>query len=157
MDQRAAIELGHDLNRHLEVPPRTFHDVGLGNGSDEIAAERNERFPPAIAHSFAGSHRVEATLARGAKAVLFSEAVERDELWLFRDPNRALALDIRMASHRKDAGPGLADVATHEQQIAQHLDSEHPRTVLRQAHAIADDNGLGFAIDARRQFDGGAT
>lgn len=62
----------------------------------------------------------------GVKAVLLSEANERDELGLFRDPDRALALDIRMASHRKDAGPGLADVAAHEQQIAQHLDRKHP-------------------------------
>lgn len=58
MDERAAIELGNDLNRHLELPPRMFHDVGLGNGSDEIAAERNERLYAAVAHSFAGSHRV---------------------------------------------------------------------------------------------------
>ena len=94
MDQRAAIELGDDLNRHLELPPHTFHDVGIGNGSDEIAAERNKRLYAAVAHSFAGSHRVEATLARGVKAVLLREALERNELGLFRDSDRALALDI---------------------------------------------------------------
>jgi len=107
MDQRAAIELGDDLNRHRELSPRTFHDVGRGNGSDEIAAERNERPYAAVSHGFAGSDRVEAALARGVKAVLLSEAIERNELGLFRDPDRALALDIRMASHRKNAGPCL--------------------------------------------------
>ena len=138
MDERAAIELGDDLNRHLELPPRAFHDVGLGNGADEIAAERNERLHAAVAHGLAGSDRVEATLARGVEAVLLGEAIERDELGLFRDPDRALTLDIRMASDRKNAGAGFADVAAHEQQIAQHLDREHARTVLRQAHAVAD-------------------
>src|SRR4029078_6460970 len=104
----------------------------------------------------AGSARVESSLARGVKAVLLSEAIERNELGLFGDPNRALALDIRMTSHRKKACPELADIAAHEEQIAQHLYCEPPRRVLCQAHAIADDNGPGIAIDARRRFDGGA-
>ena len=73
MDERAAIELGGDLNRQLELPPGTFHDVGLGNGADEIAAERNERLHAAVAHGFAGFDRVEATLARRVKAELLSE------------------------------------------------------------------------------------
>src|SRR5678815_1339941 len=85
------------------------------------------KLPPSEMNAFALPSRTASQVptvsrprSRGVKAVLLSEAIERDELGFFRDPDRALALDIRMASHRKDAGPGLADVAAHEQQIAQH-------------------------------------
>src|SRR6476469_1860749 len=58
-----------------------------------------------------------------------------------------------MATDRKNAGAGSADVAAHEEQIAQHLDREHAGTVLRQAHSVADYNRLSVAINVCGRFD----
>src|SRR6185369_9588472 len=157
MDDRAAIELGDNLNRHLELPPRTFHDVSLGNRADEIAAKRNERLNTSVAHGLTGPHGVETTLAGWVEAVLLSEAIEGDQIRLFGYPDGALTLNIRMAAHRKNASPRLANVAAHEQQIAKHLDRENTGTVLREAHAVAGDNGLGVAIDICCRFYGSTT
>src|SRR4029079_4828142 len=59
-----------------------------------------------------------------------------------------------MTAYRKNARSGLANVAAHEQQIAQHLDRENTGTVLREAHAITGDNGLGVAVDTCCRFYG---
>ena len=56
----------------------------------KLPPSENERLYAAVAYSLAGSHCVEATLAQGFKVVLLSGAIERDELGLFRDPDRAL-------------------------------------------------------------------
>src|SRR5262245_19309154 len=94
MNDRAAIELGDNLNSHLELSPRTFHDVSLGNRADKISAERNERFHAAVTHGLASADRIEATLARWVEAVLLGKAVEGHQIMLFGNPDGPLTLNI---------------------------------------------------------------
>src|SRR5262249_12815423 len=94
MNDRAAIELGDNLNSHFELPPSTFHDVSLGNRADKIAAEPNERLHSAFAHGLTGPHCIETTLAGWVEAVLLSEAIEGDQIRLFGNPDSPLTLNI---------------------------------------------------------------
>src|SRR5262249_39054506 len=94
MNDRAAIELGDNLNRHRELPPHSFHDVSLGNRADEISAEPNERLHSAITHGLTGPHRVETTLAGWIEAILLGEAIEGDQIRLFGNADSPLTLNI---------------------------------------------------------------
>src|SRR5262245_18535854 len=62
-----------------------------------------------------------------------------------------------MAAYRKNARSGFANVAAQERQIAKHLDRENTGTVLREAHAIENDNRLRIAIDPCCRFYGRTT
>src|SRR5215831_18837305 len=94
MDDRAAIELGDNLNRHRKLPPRTLHDVRLRDRADEIAAEPNEGLHTACAHRLASADRIETALPGWVKAVLLGEAIERDQMGLFGNPDGPLTLNI---------------------------------------------------------------
>ena len=60
-------------------------------------------------------------------------------LGLFGDAYGQLSLHTRMAAHREDTGAGLADVATQEQKVTQHLDCEYAE---REAHATTGDHSV---------------
>ena len=126
-----------------------------GTARMKLPPSADERFDAAVAHALAGFDRVEAALARGIEAVLLREPVERHQLRLLGDADRALALHVGMAAYGEDAGARFADVAAQEQQVAQHLDGEHAGAVLRETHAVAGDGRFGVAVDARRRFDVG--
>jgi hypothetical protein len=115
---------------------------------------------------FAGPDRVQALAARRPEPVLFLQLVERDQFRLFRDPDRALALHVRVPAHRADAGAGLADVPAQEQQVDDHRHVPHAVAVLGQAHAVDAEYGAGArihggcilqrrALQARFAFDPG--
>ena len=79
---------------------------------------------------------IEAFLLRRLEAVELLELVDGHEARLFRDADRALALDVGVAANRQDAGAGLADIAAQQQQIDQHLHVLDAVDLLRQAHAV---------------------
>ena len=85
--------------------------VALGHGAHEIAAEPDEGLHLARQDAFAGLDRVHALLARRLEAVLLRQLVERHQFGLLGDADGALALDVGMAAHRRDAGAGAADIA----------------------------------------------
>src|SRR5262249_40168140 len=78
---------------------------------------------------------------------------QREKLWLLGDANRPLPLYVGMTSHRKDAGTGFADIAAHQQEVAEHLDREHTRPVLSEAHAVAGNHRLRVGIDLGGCFE----
>ena len=72
------------------------------------------------------------------------------EFWLFRDADSALSLDIRVSADGKNSSSRFANIAAHQQQVAEHLNCEHARAMLRQTHAIASDHRIGTRIGLRR-------
>ena len=91
----------------------------------------------------AGIDRVEALVARRLEAVLLLQPIERHQFGFLGDADGALALHVRMAAHRADAGARLADIAAQQQQVDQHLHGLDAVLVLGQAHAVnADDRCL---------------
>ena len=90
--------------------------------------------------------------SRGAlEAVELLQLVERHQFGLFGDADRALALDVGVAAHRADAGAGLADIAAQQQQVDHHLDGLDALAVLREAHAVDDDDRFGARHRPRRR------
>ena len=88
--------------------------------------------------------------ARGREIVLLGQSIERNQFRFLGDADCALALHVRMAAHRKDAGTRFADIAAQEQQIAQHLNGEHAGAMLRQPHAVTGDDGIRVCVDLGR-------
>src|SRR5437867_10005461 len=58
-----------------------------------------------------------------------------------------------MTAHGKDASAGFPDIAAHEEEIAQHLNREHTRPVLGEAHAVAGNHGLRVGVDLSGRFN----
>jgi hypothetical protein len=152
----AAVELGGDLHGEAQPGPRRLHALALGHGAHEVSAQADEGLHASVEHAFAGLDRVQPFLARRLEAVELLQLVERRELRLLGDADGALALHVRVAAHRADAGAGLAHVAAQEQQVAQHLDVLHALAVLREPHAVDADHGLGARVLLRRLLDRGA-
>ena len=153
VDQVAAVELGRDLHGEAHVRPRLLHLLPLGDRPDEIAAETDEGLDLAGQDALAGLDRVHALFARRIEAELLGDLVERRELGLLGDADRALALDVRVASDRRDSRAFATDVALEQQQVDEHRDVLEPMHVLGEAHAVDADDALGLDIDLRRLFD----
>ena len=147
MNKSTPIELGHDLHRKLQIPPGPLHHISVGHRSDEIAAKPEEGLDATVAYPLAGLHRIKSAFARRLETVLRRQAIERCELGLFGNADSALALHVRVAAHRKDTRAGFPDIAAQKEQIAQHLNGQHARAVLRQTHAVKDDRGPCSGID----------
>jgi hypothetical protein len=111
------------------------------HGAHEVAAQADEGLHLAARMPSQASTVFRPLLARRLEAVLLLQLVERRQLRLLGDADRALALHVRMAAHRADAGAGLADIAAQQQQVDQHLHVLHAVPVLGQAHAVDADHG----------------
>ena len=61
-------------------------------------------------YPFASLDSIHPLVARRREAKLRGKTVERNQFRFFRNAHSALALNIRMAPHRTNAGAGLADV-----------------------------------------------
>src|SRR5665647_3004384 len=53
VDKVATVELGRDLHIQIQAFPRLFHDLAIGNGPHEIAAQADKALDFADLHSFA--------------------------------------------------------------------------------------------------------
>ena len=153
VDEMAAVELGRDLHREAHVRPRLLHFLPFGNCADEIAAETDEALDLARQEALAGLHGVHSLLARRIEAEELGDLVERRELGLLGDADRALALDVRMASDRRDSRAFATDVALEQQEVDKHLDGLDPVYMLGEAHAVVADHAFGLDIALRRLFD----
>ena len=76
-----------------------------------------------------------------------AQPIEEFRLWLLVDPDRPVALDVRVPSHRTDAGARPADIAAQEQQVHQLLHIIGAEPVLGHAHAVAGDHRLALHVD----------
>src|SRR6185312_8920622 len=75
IDKVRAVELGRDLNRKAQLPPRGIHAFLFWNRAQEIAAQPDEAVYAALQHASAAFDGVEALLARRLEAVLFGQAI----------------------------------------------------------------------------------
>ena len=91
-----------------------------------------------------------AVLGRRIEIEQLLQLVERDEMRLFGNPDRALALHVGMAAHRTTARTGSPDVPFEQQQVDEHRDIERAMRVLGEAHAVDADDLFGLDIDLRR-------
>ncbi len=84
------------------------------------------------------------------------EVVEQILDGTLRDADRAVALHVGVSAQRADAGALLADVAAHEQQVGDLMHVRRAVPMLRDPHAVADDDALGLGIHLRGRLDVGA-
>src|SRR6516164_2325118 len=77
------------------------------------------------------------------------QLIEQFRLWLFVDTHRAITLHIGVTAHRADPRPRLADIAAQQQQVHSLLYIRSAKPMLRDPHAVADNNGLPPHVDVR--------
>lgn len=110
-DAVRAVEFGGDLDGEAGAGEGGFGDGGVGGGGDEVAADGEEDFDPAVAQGADGFDGVEAVLAGRREAEFAFEGVEELRGGAFADAHGAVALDVAVAAYRADSGAGAADVA----------------------------------------------
>ena len=149
-----AVELGRHLDVEVEPGPGRVGAPDVRDGAGEVAAQGQERPHRAVEQALAHLHRRHALRAGGLEAEHLAQAVERHELGLLRDAHRALALDVGVPPHGRDAGAGPADVAAQQEEVDQHPQRLGPVDVLREAHAVDADHGLGAGVERRHRAQG---
>lgn len=157
MHEVAPVQMGGDVHGELQIAPGRFDHIAVGHGAHQVAPQIDHGRHLAFEHRLERFDGVHPFASRRREAELGGQLIERSEFGLFRDADRALTLDVRMAAHRRGAGTGLADVASHQQQVAEQPDVLHAQPVLRQAHAIVGDHGLRADVFIGGSFEIGAT
>jgi hypothetical protein len=152
MDQRRAIELGDDLHCEPELAPGRMQQRVLGHRAHQIAAELEHRADAAIEDALASLDRVHALLFRHVHVEEHLQFVLRHLIRFLGDADRALALHVGVTAHRANAGAGAADIAAQEGEIAHRLHGLHALLMLRQAHAVDEDDGLRVRVDHGGRF-----
>src|SRR5687768_6820015 len=110
VDEVVAIQLRCDLDREPKTGPGLLHGCGLGYGPQEVAAQSQESRHLALDDALARLDRVHAGPTRRLEAVELVEPVERHEVRLLGDADRALALHVRVPPHGADPGARPADI-----------------------------------------------
>ena len=145
----AAVELGRDLHGQRQRAPRRLHAAPCPERArTKLPPRPTNALTLPSQHALAGLDRAMPFSRGGSKPYSSVELVERHELRLFGDADRALALHVGVAAHRADAGAGLADIAAQQQQIASICTFCDALAMLGQAHAVDADHG---ASRARRR------
>jgi hypothetical protein len=103
-----------------------------------------------------GFDRAVTLFARRVETEYALQAVEKRLGGNFRDAHRAVALHIRVAAQGADAGAGPAHVPAQQEQVGQLLHVGGAVLVLRDAHAVANNDALGFRIHGSGRFNVGA-
>src|SRR6266403_3720190 len=106
MHQMAAVELGADGDGQPQAAHRRLGHGAVRYGSDEIAAEPDERLGPPIHHCLNRVHDIVPMSTRRLEAEHSLELVEECRLRLLVDAHRAVALHVRMAAYRADPRSG---------------------------------------------------
>src|ERR1700756_2584979 len=149
VDEMASIELGADRNSQLQPPHRRFGRRPVRDRSDKIAAEPDENLGASVDHRLNGVDDMVPASPWRLEAKYLFYLVEEFRLWLFVDAHRAVALHVRMAAHRADPRSRLADIAAQQQQVHSLLHFCGAEPMLRDPHAVADNNGLRPHVDIR--------
>ena len=152
MDKSRPVELGQDLDRQPQLSPGRIDQAMFGDSADQIATEQNHGPDVPVDDFFAGFDGVDALLLRHVDAEQLLELFGRHLLGLFGDADCPLALHIGMTAHRADAGAGAADIAAHQSEVDQGLDSFNALLVLGQAHAIDEHDRFRVSINRGRGF-----
>jgi hypothetical protein len=118
VNDSAAIEFGEDLHRQGQVAPRFFHRCCFGNRSQKITAEPDQGFHRFIENASTSRNGIKALDPRRLESVLRGKLIEWREFRLLGDPDGTLALHVRVSPHGKDAGTRLANIASHQEEIA---------------------------------------
>lgn len=153
MDEMTPVQLGGYADCQVELAHRGLGPRRIGNGTDEIAAHADEDPGRALLHRAQGFDDVMTMLARGLEAEDLGQPVQIGGGRLFVDADGAVALHVRVATDRRNAGAGLAEIPLEQQQVRDLLQKLGAFLVLGQAHAIGDHGRLRIRIDPRAIAD----
>ncbi len=146
-DQKVrAVQLGAEVDGQIQSLQGREGLLGVGHGDGEIAAKTDQRLGPAVDHRLQGGDRVMAVTLGRLEAEGPLDPFKQGGAGLLGDADRTVALHVRMAPQRADAGPRLADIALQQQKVGDLLDVRRAFVVLGHAHAVGDDRRAGPRI-----------
>jgi len=90
--------------------------------------------------------------SRRVEAEDFLQLVQEFAARPFGDAHSAIALNVRVSSHRDDARAGPANVSAQKQQVHDLLHVLSAATVLGNTHAIAGHDIFGLKVNLSRLF-----
>ena len=151
-----AIELGSNMHRKIELAHRLECDFRIGHRNGKIAAKTDQRLRSAIPDRFDSFDRVVALVARRLESEYASQPVQKSIVRNLGDPDGAISLHVRVAAQRRDAGALATDVAAEHQQIGDLLNITGAVTMLRDPHAVVDDDPLRLGVDIANGLDLGS-
>ena len=138
-----AVQLRGDIERQPQPRPRAFHRLALRHRMQEITTETDKGAHLAAHNAFAAFDRGLAFPARRLESIQGLQHIQRRQFRFLGNADGTLALHIGMPANRQHARAGLADIATQQQQIDQHLNAFDAMLVLRHAHAVVDHRRIG--------------
>jgi len=148
-----AIQLRIDGDRQFQASHRGAYDFCVRCGRHEVAAEPDEHLGTAIDHRCEGIDDSMPVMLRRRERENLLDLSQEFRARGLRDSYGSIALNIGVAAHRTDSGPGPAEVAPHQQQIGELLHVLGALAVLGDPHAIDDDARLRLDIDVRYPLD----
>ena len=141
--RHGSIKLCQDLDGQRKLSPSRQKLAVVWQCAYQIASKLKHRAQLASDQRLACGDAVQAFVPGWIEAVKLLVLVIGSELGLFRDADRALTLDIRVTTDRKDAGAGLADIAAKQQQVDEQADILDAMGLLREPHAIPYHRRIG--------------
>src|SRR5258707_4262489 len=113
MNEMGAVELGRHCDGQAQLA-HGFLDQGLiRHRGDEVAAHPDEYLGPTVQHGLEGLDDVVTVGAGRIEAEHSAQSIKKFRLWLLVDSDCAVSLDVRVTSHRTDAGTPATDAAAH--------------------------------------------
>src|ERR1700751_111776 len=117
MNQMAAVELGRDVNREIEVSKGGLRHLPIGNGNGKVATHADEHLHLASEHRFKRGNHVVAMVTRHFEAEAVFKPIEELLGGYFGNPDRTIALHIGMATDRTEPGPLASDITAQQRKI----------------------------------------
>src|SRR6266852_5398963 len=142
-----AIELGVDSHGELEPLHCVPRNLRVGNGGNEVSAERNEHIASPVDDRLKCIHHRAPTLLGRTEAEHLLDLAKQLCARLLVDADSPVTLHVGMAANGTDAGAGPADITTHHEEVGDLLHVLRAVSVLGDAHAVADDDGFGLDVD----------
>ncbi|MNV26249.1 hypothetical protein D3C71_1173660 [compost metagenome] len=150
--QLRAVQLGVHVHRQVQAAHAGLALACVGQRHGQVAAQADQHARVPVHHRL---HAVDGVmpmaLGRAETERLF-KVVEHHRVDLFGDADAAVALHIGMPAQRADAGAGLAEVASHQQQRGDLLHVLRAARVLGDTHAVGDDGGVGLGVGGGHLF-----
>ena len=151
--QMRAVQLGRDVDREIELAHGRKAHLRVRHRHRQVAAHADDSLGFSFADGFDRLDGAVAVLARRLEAESLLQVIEQFGVGDLGDADGAIALHVGMAAQRADAGAFAADLAAHQHEIGELLHDLRAVPVLRQAHAVAEDDVLGGGVDLSRAFD----
>ncbi|MNH09615.1 hypothetical protein D3C79_690750 [compost metagenome] len=124
-DQVRAIELGGNLYGQRALAQGVMGARGVRGGLGKVAAQGDEHFGPPLFHGLDRQHGVVSMGTGHAELKAFFQCIEQPGLGFFVDAHAAVTLHVAVATYRRQAGAGLADVAAQQLQVDDFLHGRH--------------------------------